>query len=107
MGNIILKNQWQHVLSEMHRVLKQGGFIELVETDLWHHNPGPVQTAFDEFHQSQSTEKEMDFKFTESLNQELEQIFEQVEHRTVDIPIGEWPQESGKFDLWIIHSRFV
>lgn len=96
MGNIILKNQWQHVLSEMYRVLKPEGTIELVEADLWHHNPGPVQTAFDEFHQTQCDELGLDFKFTTTLEEELRSTgFQQIESRTLDIPIGEWPQEAG------------
>ncbi|KAG1168255.1 hypothetical protein G6F70_009179 [Rhizopus microsporus] len=59
MGQVILKDQWPHVLSEMYRVLKPGGVIELVEADLWHHNPGPVQKAFDEFSQTQCNETQL------------------------------------------------
>ncbi|KAI9469737.1 MAG: S-adenosyl-L-methionine-dependent methyltransferase [Benjaminiella poitrasii] len=97
MGQSIQRDQWQLVLSEMLRVLKPGGTIELVEADLWHHNPGPVQRAFDEFYQSQCTENNLDFAFTESITKELESSgFEAIDYRTLDIPIGEWPQESGK-----------
>ncbi|KAI7905794.1 S-adenosyl-L-methionine-dependent methyltransferase [Cokeromyces recurvatus] len=96
MGQNIQKDQWRHVFHEMFRVLKPGGTIELLEADLWHHNPGPVQKAFDEFYQSQCTENNLDFTFTETIIQkELESNgFEEIDHRTLDIPIGEWPQES-------------
>ncbi|KAG1198272.1 hypothetical protein G6F35_012662 [Rhizopus arrhizus] len=106
MGNIILKNQWQHVLSEMYRVLKPEGTIELVEADLWHHNPGPVQTAFDEFHQTQCDELGLDFKFTTTLEEELRSTgFQQIESRTLDIPIGEWPQEADLKQFGFINKE--
>ncbi|KAG2232050.1 hypothetical protein INT48_009398 [Thamnidium elegans] len=74
MGQSIQKDQWPHVLNEMLRVLKPGGTIELVEADLWHHNPGPVQRAFDEFYQQQCTELGLDFAFTEVIEKELDSI---------------------------------
>ena len=40
MGTVIRKDKWCHILQEMFRVLKPGGYIELIEQDLWHHNPG-------------------------------------------------------------------
>ncbi|CAO3648251.1 unnamed protein product [Mucor hiemalis] len=97
MGQTIQKDQWGHVLSEMLRVLKPGGTIELVEADLWHHNPGPVQRAFDEFYQNQCTEMGLDFAFTEIIEKVLDTTgFTELDHRTLDIPIGEWPQDSGE-----------
>lgn len=97
MGQVILKDQWTHVLSEMYRVLKPGGVIELVEADLWHHNPGPVQKAFDEFSQTQCNELGLDFRFTETLSEQLDTIgFKELDKCTIDIPIGEWPQDPGK-----------
>lgn len=98
MGQSIQKDQWTHVLSEMLRVLKPGGTIELVEADLIHHNPGPVQRAFDEFYQNQCAENGLDFGFTGIIDNELETIgFSELDHRTLDIPIGEWPQDSGMY----------
>ncbi|KAI8361708.1 S-adenosyl-L-methionine-dependent methyltransferase [Blakeslea trispora] len=95
MGQSIQKEQWNKVLKEMLRVLKPGGTIELVEADLWHHNPGPVQRAFDEFYQSQCAEDGLDFIFTEAVGPEVEAAgFVDLEHRTIDIPVGEWPQDA-------------
>ncbi|KAG0187710.1 hypothetical protein DFQ28_005952 [Apophysomyces sp. BC1034] len=97
MGQIIQKNQWAHVLGEMFRVLKPGGHIELVESDLWHHNPGPVLQEFDKYFRDYCTELQFDFVFTESLASHIENSgFEAVDQRQVDIPIGEWPQDAGK-----------
>lgn len=96
MGQVIRKDKWQHVLSEMYRILRPGGYIELVEADLWHHNPGPVQQAFDTFMQEQCTEWGLDFVFTETLSQRIEEAgFDVIEYKVLDIPIGEWPKDSG------------
>ncbi|KAI7861296.1 hypothetical protein BDF14DRAFT_1771411 [Spinellus fusiger] len=94
MGQLIMKDQWKHVLSEMQRVLKPNGYIELVEPDLWHHNPGPVQQALDEFIQGQCDSIGYDFYFTRFLQEHMEEAgFKGIDHRTLDIPSGEWPAE--------------
>ncbi|KAF7726204.1 hypothetical protein EC973_009002 [Apophysomyces ossiformis] len=94
MGQVIQKEMWPKVLQEMFRVLKPGGYIELVESDLWHHNAGPVQQAFDAFLQEQCKELCLDFTFTETLSQKIEEVgFSKLDHRSLDIPVGEWPQE--------------
>ncbi|KAI9311543.1 S-adenosyl-L-methionine-dependent methyltransferase, partial [Dichotomocladium elegans] len=95
MGQVIRKEKWAHVLDEMARVLKPGGYIELVEADLWHHNPGPVQQAFDAFMQEQCQEYGLDFCFTESLGQAITSAgFDELDHQALDIPIGEWPRDA-------------
>ncbi|KAI7849785.1 S-adenosyl-L-methionine-dependent methyltransferase [Circinella umbellata] len=95
MGTVIRKDKWNHILEEMFRILKPGGYIELIEQDLWHHNPGPVQNAFDTFMQEQCVEWGLDFAFTESLGTKIEESgFENLEYRQLDIPIGEWPKDA-------------
>lgn len=101
MGQVILKNQWSQVLSEMFRVLKPGGTIELIEVDACHHHPGPVQKAFDEFFVSQCEENGWIFDLGKTMQEQIESSgFTKVNHNTIDIPIGEWPQDAGKQSLY-------
>ncbi|KAI8388905.1 S-adenosyl-L-methionine-dependent methyltransferase [Radiomyces spectabilis] len=94
MGQDIPKEKWRFILTEMHRVLRSGGEIELLEPDLWHHNPGPVQQAFDKFFQDLCIEMSINFTFTESLQQDIQEVgFQNVQQHSLDIPIGEWPQD--------------
>ncbi|KAI9495908.1 S-adenosyl-L-methionine-dependent methyltransferase [Zychaea mexicana] len=95
MGPHVKKQQWLALLQEMYRVLKPGGYVELLELDPCHHNPGPVQKTFEEFARSHWEEFELDFEFIGAVKGYLEEAgFELVEQRQVDIPIGEWPEES-------------
>lgn len=90
---------WQQVIQEMFRVLKPGGYIELLESDLWHHNPGPVQQAFQQFFKDQCKLLDLDLEISNSLAGTIEETgFEHVEKRVLDIPIGEWPSEPGTSD---------
>ncbi|KAG2236298.1 hypothetical protein INT48_001361 [Thamnidium elegans] len=90
----IQKDQWPKILEEMFRVLKPGGYIELIESDLWHHNPGPVQQAFQQFFKDQCKLLDLDLEISSSLTGTIEEKgFLDVEKRILDIPIGEWPTE--------------
>ncbi|EPB89357.1 hypothetical protein HMPREF1544_03866 [Mucor circinelloides 1006PhL] len=90
----IQKDQWPKVLHEMFRVLKPGGYIELIEADMWHHNPGPVQIAFQTFYKDQCKLLDLDLEIADSLDAIIvEKGFELVEKRALDIPIGEWATE--------------
>lgn len=94
MAQDIQKQQWPALLQEMLRVLKPGGYIELLDIEPQFHNPGPVQQAFDGFQQGQWTEQGLDFQFCDLLEKLIEETgFAQVERRMLDIPIGEWPDE--------------
>lgn len=95
----IQKDQWPKVLEEMFRVLKPGGYIELIESDMWHHNSGPVQIAFQTFYKEQCKLLDLDLEIADSLDAIIvEKGFELVEKRTLDIPIGEWATEPGKLN---------
>lgn len=100
----IQKDQWPKVLHEMFRVLKPGGYIELIEADMWHHNPGPVQIAFQTFYKDQCKLLDLDLEIADSLDATIvEKGFELVEKRALDIPIGEWATEPGNYRSIILH----
>lgn len=92
--------QWPTLLEEMFRVLKPGGYIELLEPDFWHHSTGPVQQAFREFFLEQCKVKNVDPEAACSLAGTIEEKgFQEIERRILDIPIGEWPSEPGNFAI--------
>ncbi|KAI8085091.1 S-adenosyl-L-methionine-dependent methyltransferase [Halteromyces radiatus] len=94
MGDAMKQEQWGPLLKEMYRVLKPGGYIELIENDFWRHNPGPVQQAFDAFIQEQCKVTGVDFQLTDSLDTLVNETgFDQVDKKTMDIPLGEWPAD--------------
>ncbi|KAI8367982.1 S-adenosyl-L-methionine-dependent methyltransferase [Choanephora cucurbitarum] len=92
----IKQDQWSKVLEEMFRVLKPGGYVELLEVEVCHHNPGPVQQAFENFFKEQCKELKLDLNFAETMMTHLQELgFIEIEKRVLDIPIGEWPSEGG------------
>ncbi|KAI7856169.1 S-adenosyl-L-methionine-dependent methyltransferase [Circinella umbellata] len=95
MAQHIKRSQWKSLLEEMFRVLKPGGYLELLELDPYCHNPGPVQKTFEEFAKTYWEELDIDFGFIGTIGEQLEQVgFEIQEEKELDIPIGEWPEES-------------
>ncbi|SAL98332.1 hypothetical protein [Absidia glauca] len=94
MSDAVKQVEWAPLLAEMYRVLKPGGYIELIENDSWRHNPGPVQQAFDAFIQEQCKTTGMDFQLTDSLDTLVKDAgFEEIDKKTMDIPLGEWPAD--------------
>lgn len=90
----IKQDQWSKLLEEMFRVLKPGGYVELLEVEVCHHNPGPVQQAFQTFFKDQCKELQLDLNFAETMMSALQELgFIEIEKRVLDIPIGEWPTE--------------
>lgn len=96
MSTEIQRNQWLPLFREMLRILKPGGHIEILEPDPAPHNPGPVQQAFDGFLRTQWSDNGYDYLFASSIEDQLSEVgFQEIDIRTLDIPIGEWPDESG------------
>ncbi|KAG1374005.1 hypothetical protein G6F61_009700 [Rhizopus arrhizus] len=95
----IQQDQWIHVLKEMFRVIKRGGCVELIEPELLHHQPGPVLQAFHAFYKEQCTQANIDLEL-KSMNDWLSEVgFEAIECKMLDLPIGEWQTETGKYSI--------
>ncbi|CAO3642700.1 unnamed protein product [Cunninghamella echinulata] len=106
LGPSSTKEQWQHLIKESIRVLKPGGWIEWVECDMFHHNPGPILQAFDQYRQEEMVKKKVvDFYYTEQFTEELKQLstIDLVDHILFDIPIGEWHTDSFEKQLGFIN----
>ena len=98
----VKKPQWKVRIEEMYRVLKPGGHLELLELDPFCHNPGPVQKTFEEFAKTYWEELDLDYDFIGKIKEHLEEVgFEVVDEKHLDIPIGEWPEESGMYTIYI------
>lgn len=105
LGHNSTKEQWQHLLSESIRVLKPGGYIEWVENDMFHHNPGPILEAFDQYRQEESLKKNVDFYYTKQFTDDIKKLesIELIDHILYDIPIGEWHTDSLEKQLGFIN----
>lgn len=94
MGQQIKADKWNFVVSEMYRTLKPGGYIEIFEPDLYHHNPGPVQQAFDSFLKTQCEESGIEFALSDAIPKAIDAAgFTELNTRLLDLPVGEWPSD--------------
>ncbi|KAI8379241.1 uncharacterized protein BYT42DRAFT_568172 [Radiomyces spectabilis] len=93
-------SDWQHVVSEMIRVTKPGGYIQLMEIDYQTHQLGPQAAVFasqmlDTVRQKCHTEPRVAIELTKFLQQGG---LKDVDSRLVSIPLGPWGLDIGT--LW-------
>ncbi|KAG0181377.1 hypothetical protein DFQ28_000789 [Apophysomyces sp. BC1034] len=91
-------SDWDRVLSEIVRVTKPGGYIQLTEVDMFIHQAGPKGTLWQEdeaCREKRGTDLRMACRLRELLNTAG---LEDVEERFVSIPIGCWGLDIGV--LW-------
>ncbi|CAO0798455.1 unnamed protein product [Mucor circinelloides] len=104
--SIIPHERWPFLFKELMRVMKPGGYIELVEYNFDIRDPGPVLALVNEWYKIASTSVGVDPREAKQLESKLVGAgFQQVEKKVVSIPIGEWPTEKGKskfFSLYLI-----
>ncbi|KAI9282109.1 S-adenosyl-L-methionine-dependent methyltransferase [Umbelopsis sp. AD052] len=94
MNRVLLKSNWDHILREMYRVTQPGGVLEILESEFFHHNAGPVQAHADEFFKAQCEHIGRDCDLADHLAADLINVgFINVEQKSLDIPVGEWPSD--------------
>lgn len=68
--------------------------VWLISTDLYHHNPGPVQQAFDSFLKTQCDDGGVEFALAETIPEVIKTAgFTELNTRLLDLPVGEWPSD--------------
>ncbi|KAG0173175.1 hypothetical protein DFQ28_010848 [Apophysomyces sp. BC1034] len=89
--------QWKQVLSELARVTKPGGYIQLVEADIeivMTEQPAVVQKTIEAFRR-----RGLKPEIASRLDELLQCVgFEEVNSKYVSMPIGDWGLELGS--LW-------
>ncbi|KAI9269933.1 S-adenosyl-L-methionine-dependent methyltransferase [Sporodiniella umbellata] len=89
----IEKDQWLKVLKEMWRTLKPGGQVELVEPELFNHRQGPYLDQIQNYYQKDYELNNLDFDLSLMDTFLAQAGFENIQHTTYDIPLGEWPED--------------
>ncbi|KAI9317658.1 S-adenosyl-L-methionine-dependent methyltransferase [Dichotomocladium elegans] len=93
-AHIMPIKQWPVLIKEFYRIIRPGGFLELVEYDILFRNPGPVLALVNEWYKIAASTLGVDPGYAESIPTFLrEGGFEEVQVKVYDIPIGEWPTD--------------
>ncbi|KAI9483785.1 MAG: S-adenosyl-L-methionine-dependent methyltransferase [Benjaminiella poitrasii] len=91
-ATVLSFKSWPNLISEFHRMLKPGGQIQLVEYDLLFKNPGPVLTQVNDYYRLAASTIDVNPDYTLFLADYLKEAgFVDIEVKTYEIPIGEWP----------------
>jgi hypothetical protein len=105
MGTRLQKEHWPIVLRQMFTVLKKGACIELVENELFNYQLGPVSTELLEHYKDQCKQQNLALD-SQQIPILLNQIgFEGIECKVIDVPLGEWPDETGNRVL-MLHGSY-
>ncbi|KAI8081991.1 S-adenosyl-L-methionine-dependent methyltransferase [Gilbertella persicaria] len=110
--SILPHERWSFLFQEQLRVLKPGGYIELVEYDFRIRDPGPVLALVNEWYKVASNSVGVNPKQAKHLKELIASAgFVDIEQKTVSIPIGEWPdteveKEKGFLNKFLIKGLF-
>ncbi|ORY98921.1 hypothetical protein BCR43DRAFT_488413 [Syncephalastrum racemosum] len=90
-------SDWKYVLSELLRVTKPGGYIQLIENDLYFNLLGPVASSWQDRFLSAFSEK---LGVQPHIARQLPEILVEtgwvdIESRHVSIPLGNWGLDIG------------
>ncbi|KAG0177394.1 hypothetical protein DFQ29_004886 [Apophysomyces sp. BC1021] len=84
---------WPNLIAEFGRVLKSGGYLQLVEYDLFFRNPGPVLSLVNEWYKIAAAALGVNPYCVDQLPHLLESAGFECKIQVFDIPIGEWPED--------------
>ncbi|KAK4518436.1 uncharacterized protein ATC70_008654 [Mucor velutinosus] len=106
--SIIPHERWPFLFKELMRVMKPGGYIELVEYNFDIRDPGPVLALVNEWYKIASTSVGVDPEEAKQLESKLISAgFQQVEKKVVSIPIGEWPAEKDQQEKGFLYKQVI
>ncbi|KAI9598004.1 hypothetical protein BDF19DRAFT_433238 [Syncephalis fuscata] len=104
-STFLTSSAWNDLLSQLYRILKPGGYIELVERDMLPSNVGPCTAQLTEQVGQVMRERGMAVDMPRRLGDLLElHGFEEVHKVDIDVPIGAWGGVHGHLMGWLTSS---
>lgn len=89
-------HRWAETLSEVYRVLKPGGWVELYEQELEVQHPGPNLFLADHWYGEIFANCGVERNITDQLGEYLKHAgFIDVDERALELPLGEWSSIPG------------
>jgi ubiquinone/menaquinone biosynthesis C-methylase UbiE len=87
---------WPHVIAELARVTRPGGWIEVSNTDTYMHNPGPAMKQLSEWGYGMSRAHGIDPLICSQISIFMQNVrIANVQTYRVDLPIGSWGGRLG------------
>ncbi len=89
-------SSWNHVAQELVRVTRPGGWVELVESDLLMHRPGPAMQQLTEFGFAAAQARGIDPRASMNIGNFLYTAkLTNIQTYRIDLPIGSWGGRLG------------
>ncbi|KAI8055374.1 hypothetical protein BDF22DRAFT_732629 [Syncephalis plumigaleata] len=104
-ATFLTTSAWNDLLTDIYRVLRPGGYIELVERDMLPSNVGLCTAQLTQQVGEVMRERGMDVNMARRLDVALElHGFEEVHKIDVDVPVGAWGGVHGHLMGWLTSS---
>ena len=89
-------DRWSHVVGELVRVTRPGGWVELTESDLVIHNPGPAMRQLAQWGADTGRKRGIDPRICQQIGLLLQQAgLVNLQTYRVDVPLGNWGGRVG------------
>jgi hypothetical protein len=107
LGHFIPLEVWPARLLELHRLLKHGGFLEIIEQELPPINMGPKTSRLNDYIQRVLDKYGMNVSGLSQLDILLRMVgFQRIHHQVVDMPMGSHAGPAGEHAMRA-YRRFV